>query len=692
MMDSIHNASDSLLTDFYQLTMAYGFWKSGLSDKESVFHLFFRRAPFGGNHVVSCGLENIISHIGALRFEPEDLEYLGSVTGNDGKPIFEEGFLTYLSELEFRCSIDSVPEGTIVFPLEPMIRIQGPIVQCQLLETPLLNLMNFPSLIATKAARIRQAARGDSVLEFGLRRAQGVDGAVTASRSAYIGGCDATSNVLAGKRFGIPVKGTIAHSWVMAFADETEAFRAYSKVMPNNCVLLVDTYSTIDGVEKAIQVGKELDEKGYRLSGIRLDSGDLADLSGKARDLLDNSGFPDVRIVASSDLDETIIRSLKARQASIDIWGVGTKLITAFDQPALDGVYKLSAIRTPGRDWEYKIKVSDQSAKATIPGIQQVRRYYRDDLYDGDVIYDLKTDLSAGCTLIDPSDTTGEKTIGPDVRYQDLLVPIYRQGKLVYELPTIEEIRQKVQTEIGSFHPSVMRLTNPDTYLVGNEKSLNELKAKLTLRAGVKKREKMRALILVDIQNDFSPTGAFPVPEGDQVVSVANNILDRFELVVATQDWHPPDHKSFAVHHDRNPGEIIMLNGIEQILWPVHCVQGSTGSEFIAGLNRKKMAKVFQKGLEREVDSYSGFFDNNHRHDTGLGDYLKEQGVNEVYIAGLALDFCVKFTALDAAALGFKTKVVVDASRAVNVNKGDGERAIAEMQAVGVEIVMSEDV
>jgi len=319
MMDSIHNASDSLLTDFYQLTMAYGFWKSGLSDKESVFHLFFRRAPFGGNHVVSCGLENIISHIGALRFEPEDLEYLGSVTGNDGKPIFEEGFLTYLSELEFRCSIDSVPEGTIVFPLEPMIRIQGPIVQCQLLETPLLNLMNFPSLIATKAARIRQAARGDSVLEFGLRRAQGVDGAVTASRSAYIGGCDATSNVLAGKRFGIPVKGTIAHSWVMAFADETEAFRAYSKVMPNNCVLLVDTYSTIDGVEKAIQVGKELDEKGYRLSGIRLDSGDLADLSGKARDLLDNSGFPDVRIVASSDLDETIIRSLKARQASIDI-------------------------------------------------------------------------------------------------------------------------------------------------------------------------------------------------------------------------------------------------------------------------------------------------------------------------------------------------------------------------------------
>ncbi len=486
MIDSTHNASNSLLTDFYQFTMACGFWKSGLVDKESVFHLFFRRAPFGGNHVISCGLENVINHIDALQFKPEDLEYLESIRGNDGKPLFEKGFLTYLSELEFRCNIDAVPEGTIVFPSEPMIRIEGPIVQCQLLETPLLNLMNFPSLIATKAARIRRAAQGDSVLEFGLRRAQGVDGAMTASRSAYIGGCDATSNVLAGKRFGIPVRGTIAHSWVMAFADETEAFRTYSKVMPNNCVLLVDTYSTIDGVEKAIQVGRELEEKGYRLSGIRLDSGDLADLSKKARDLLDNNGFPDVRIVASSDLDETIIQDLKARQARIDIWGVGTKLITAFDQPALDGVYKLSAIKTPGRDWEYKIKVSDQSAKATIPGIQQVRRYYREDLYDGDVIYDLKTDLSAGCTLIDPSESTRGKTIGPNARYKDLLVPIYRQGKLVYEIPTIEEIKQKVQEEIGSFHPSVMRLTNPHTYPVGNEKSLHELKTELTLQAGLR--------------------------------------------------------------------------------------------------------------------------------------------------------------------------------------------------------------
>ncbi|WP_089727010.1 nicotinate phosphoribosyltransferase [Candidatus Thiosymbion oneisti] len=490
MINPIDNASNSLLTDFYQLTMAYGFWKSGMADKESVFHLFFRQAPFNGNHTISCGLENVIHYINGLRFKSEDLEYLESIKGNDGNPLFDKGFLSYLSKLEFRCSMDAVPEGTIVFPLEPMIRMQGPIVQCQLLETPLLNLMNFPSLIATKAARIRRAAQGDPVLEFGLRRAQGVDGAMTASRSAYIGGCDATSNVLAGRRFGIPVRGTIAHSWVMAFADETEAFRTYSNAMPNNCVLLVDTYSTIAGVEKAIQVGKELEEKGYKLSGIRLDSGDLADLSIKARELLDKNGFPDTRIVASNDLDETSIRNLKAQQARIDIWGVGTRLITAFDQPALDGVYKLSAIRTPGKDWAYKIKISDQSAKSTTPGIQQVRRYYRDDLYDGDVIYDLKTDMSAGCTLIDPSDTSRQKKIGLNIRHKDLLVPIYRKGKLVYELPAIEEIKQKVQEEISAFHPTVMRLANPHTYPVGNEKSLNELKTKLVLQARLKTQEK----------------------------------------------------------------------------------------------------------------------------------------------------------------------------------------------------------
>jgi nicotinate phosphoribosyltransferase len=490
MIDSITNVSNSLLTDFYQITMAYGFWKSGRESRESVFHLFFRRAPFNGNYCIACGLENVISYIDTLRFKADDLEYLATIQGNDGKQMFEKEFLSYLAKLKFSCNIDAVPEGTIIFPLEPLIRIQGPIVQCQLLESPLLNLMNFPTLIATKAARICRAAHGDPVLEFGLRRAQGVDGAMTASRSAYIGGCNATSNVLAGKRFGIPVKGTIAHSWVMAFDDETDAFRTYAEAMPNNCVLLVDTYSTLEGVRKAIEVGKELEGKGYKLGGIRLDSGDLAYLSTRAREMMDAEGFSHVKIVASNDLDETIIQSLKLQQARIDIWGVGTKLVTGFDQPALDGVYKLSAVRTPGKVWEYKIKISEQTIKVTTPGIHQVRRFYREDLYVGDVIYDVKTDMSNGCVIIDPFDITRQKEIGSDVSFKDLLVPIYREGKQVYQLPGIEAIKQKVQLEIKSFHPTVMRLINPHTYPVGNEKSLNDLRTSLTLQARLKRQVK----------------------------------------------------------------------------------------------------------------------------------------------------------------------------------------------------------
>ncbi len=487
MIDSIDNVSNAILTDFYQLSMAYGFWKSGMDKKETVFHLFFRRAPFQGNYCISCGLENVISFIDTLHFSSEDLDYLSSLEGNDGKPLFEQGFLDYLSNLEFNCDIDAVPEGTVVFPLEPVIRIKGPVIQCQLLETPLLNLMNFPTLIATKAARICRAAQGDPVLEFGLRRAQGIDGAITASRSAFIGGCNATSNVLAGKRYGIPVRGTIAHSWVMAFDDELEAFETYSNIMPNDCVLLVDTYSTIDGIKKAIETGKKLKKKGYELGGIRLDSGDLAYLSTKAREMLDEAGFKDARIVASNDLDETIIQSLKFQQAKIDVWGVGTKLVTAYNQPALDGVYKLSAIRNPGGEWEYKIKISEQSVKVTTPGVHQVRRYIRDNQYIGDVIYDINTDMEEGCLMIDPFDMTRQKHIEAGVPHKDLLVPIYDKGVLVYHRPTILEIKEKVKQEIASFHPTIMRLINPHNYPVGNEKSLNDLKIDLTLKARKKK-------------------------------------------------------------------------------------------------------------------------------------------------------------------------------------------------------------
>src|SRR6266550_5632730 len=322
----------ALLTDLYQLTMAYGYWKSGRAEREAVFHLFFRKSPF------QC--------------TAEDAAFLGTLAGNDDRPLFERAFLEYLRTLRFTCAVDAIPEGTAVFPQEPLLRIQGPILQCQLLETALLNLINFQSLIATKAARVCLAARGEPVLEFGLRRAQGVDGALAASRAAYIGGCAATSNVLAAKLYGIPVRGTHAHSWVMSFDDEREAFRAYAEAMPNNCVFLVDTYDSLEGVRRAVEAGRLLRERGHEMVGIRLDSGDLAWLSVEARKILDEAGFPNAVIVASNDLDEHIIASLKEQGAMINVWGVGTKLVTA-DLAAVSCLVSLAcelALNELGRD------------------------------------------------------------------------------------------------------------------------------------------------------------------------------------------------------------------------------------------------------------------------------------------------------------------------------------------------------
>jgi nicotinate phosphoribosyltransferase len=369
-------SSLALLTDLYQLTMAYGYWRLGRADEEAVFHLFFRRPPFRGGYAIAAGLQPAIEYLTRLRFEADDLEYLATLTGNDGQPLFSGGFLEYLGGLRFTCELDAVPEGTAVFAHEPLLRVRGPILQCQLVETPLLNLLNFSTLIATKAARVCTAAEGEAVLEFGLRRGQGIDGALSAARASYLGGCAATSNVLAGKRYGIPVRGTHAHSWVMSFADEREAFAAYAEALPNNCVFLVDTYDTIEGVRRAIEAGVELRARGHELAGVRLDSGDLARLSQAARAMLDAAGFPAAVVVASNDLDEQEIAALRRGGARISVWGVGTRLVTAYDQPALGGVYKLAAIRRDASAaWEYRVKLSEDPIKVSNPGIQQVRRY-----------------------------------------------------------------------------------------------------------------------------------------------------------------------------------------------------------------------------------------------------------------------------------------------------------------------------
>jgi nicotinate phosphoribosyltransferase len=469
----------TLLTDLYQLTMAYGYWKKQMLEYEAIFHLSFRQQPFNGGYAITCGLSDAIDYLQHFEFRSDDLAYLAELKGPDGLPLFEPKFLDYLQTLHFACDIDAIPEGNVVFPHEPLLRVSGSLLQGQLFETALLNIFNFQTLIATKSARICLAARGSPVMEFGLRRAHGPDGALTASRAAYIGGCVGTSNVLAGKVFGIPVRGTHAHSWVMSFQTEYEAFQAYAEVMPGNCVFLVDTYDSIEGIRHAVEVGRRLRSIGKDLAGIRLDSGDLSYLSIVARGILDQAGFNATQIVASNDLDEHVIASLNEQGAMIDLWGVGTKLVTAFDQPALGGVYKLGAIRRENGPWQKKVKLSEQAVKVSNPGSLQVRRFEDQKEYLADMIYDELDGIPTERRIVDIADVTIQRKIPGSAEYRDLLVPIFRRGNLVYERPSIHQMRGLVQSELGRFYTGVKRLLNPHIYPVGLELGLYENKSGL---------------------------------------------------------------------------------------------------------------------------------------------------------------------------------------------------------------------
>jgi nicotinate phosphoribosyltransferase len=483
VLEHLYKTSLALLTDLYQITMAYGHWKSGTPGREGAFHVQFRDNPFGGGFAIACGLGPALELLRHLRFTPDDAAYLATLRGNDGQALFEPAFLDYLTRLEFNLDVDALPEGSVVFPHEPLVRVTGPILQAQLIETALLNLINFQTLIATKAARMVVAAHGEPVIEFGLRRAQGIDGGLSASRAAYIGGCESTSNVLAGKLLGIPVKGTHAHSWVMSFDDELQAFRAWAEAMPNNSVFLVDTYDTLDGVRHAVDVAKRLRERGHEIIGIRLDSGDLAYLSVQARRLLDESGFPNAAILASNELDEYVIASLKSQGARIGVWGVGTRLVTAYDQPALNGVYKLAAVRDPNGPWQPRLKLSEQAAKISIPGLLQVRRFVSQGEFVADAIFDTDLGIIDGCTIIDPMDLTRRKTLGAHMDHEDLLVPILRGNQLVYAPPPIEASRRRTAEQLAMFHAGIKRFVNPHRYPVGLESRLFELRTDLTLKA-----------------------------------------------------------------------------------------------------------------------------------------------------------------------------------------------------------------
>ncbi|MSQ81848.1 MAG: nicotinate phosphoribosyltransferase [Myxococcales bacterium] len=481
---ALYRPSLALLTDLYQLTMAQGWWHAGKHRDEAVFHLFFRKHPFGGAYAIAAGLQPALDYLANYRFDSVDIAYLAQVHDPAGDPLFCADFLTELGAAHFDCDVHAMPEGTVAFAHEPLLRVQGPLWMAALVETPLLNLLNFQTLIATKAARVAWAAQGEPVLEFGLRRAQGIDGALAASRAAHIGGAASTSNVLAGRLYGIPVRGTHAHSWVMSFDSEIESFRAYAASMPGNCVFLVDTFDTVQGVHHAIEIGRELQAMGKRMVGVRLDSGDLAYLGQKARQMLDDAGFADAAVVASNDLDETLIESLKHQDAKIAVWGVGTQLVTGGTQSALGGVYKLAAIRGSDGQWRHKVKLSEQAVKTSNPGILQVSRYTDGQTFVGDLIWDQLQPFPAQPLAVHPQDHTRRHPLGLAGHQRiDLLQPVMKAGEVVYSCPPLAQVREHAQQQLAGLHSSIKRLQNPHAYPAGLEQGLYHRKEEMILAA-----------------------------------------------------------------------------------------------------------------------------------------------------------------------------------------------------------------
>ncbi len=464
----------TLLTDLYQLTMGYGFYRNGKHEDEVVFDLFFRKNALI-TYSLAAGLEQAMDYLLNWHFDDEDIAYLRSLN------LFDEGFLDYLKNMRFTGDVYAVREGTPVFPGEPILTVKAPLIQAQFAETALLNIINHQTLIATKSSKICRATNGQGiVMEFGLRRAQAPDAGIYGARAAVIGGCSSTSNVIAGKMFDVPVAGTMAHSWVMDYPTEYEAFRAYADAYPDNCLLLVDTYDTLrSGVPNAIRVFKELQAAGHKPKGIRLDSGDLAYLSKKARKMMDEAGFPEAMICVSGDLDERSINSLLQQGAKIDSWGVGTRLITSEDLPALGGVYKLAAVVEKDGTYTPKIKLSDNTAKITNPAFKNLYRLYDKDngmaIADLITLHDEKVEEDKPLTLFHPIETWKEHEV-ENFRAEPLLYTIIKDGKLVYEFPKLMEIQKFSKGELAKFWEEYLRLDVPQLYKVDLSKKLHALK------------------------------------------------------------------------------------------------------------------------------------------------------------------------------------------------------------------------
>ena len=468
------------MTDFYELTMSAGYLEEGYQDKICVFDMFFRRVPDGGGFAIMAGLEQFIQAVDNLHFTQEDLDYLRS-TG-----VFSERFLEYLKDFRLHCNIWAIREGVPIFPHEPIVTVEGPTIECQLLETLLLVTFNHQCLIATKANRIVRAASGRPVMEFGARRAQGYDAAYYGARASYIGGCGSTSCVMAARDFGIPASGTMAHSWVQMFPSEYEAFKKYAELYPNACMLLVDTYSVLkSGVPNAIRVFDEvLKPMGKRPLGIRIDSGDIAYLSKKARRMLDEAGYPDCTICASNSLDEYLVRDLISQGARVDSFGIGENMITAKSDPVFGGVYKLAAVKNEDGSYQPKIKISESSEKLTIPGLKKVWRIFDGDgkaMADYITLYDEEVSTEHGITLFDPVETWKERTY-VNCTAQCISTPIYVQGKRVYESPSLQQIKSFCKEQLATLWDEVKRYENPHGYYVDLSQKLWDTRQEL-LRA-----------------------------------------------------------------------------------------------------------------------------------------------------------------------------------------------------------------
>ncbi|MGN0148884.1 MAG: nicotinate phosphoribosyltransferase [Clostridia bacterium] len=471
----MNNRNFTMLTDFYEFTMSNGFFSEGMADKIVYFDMFFRKIPDGGGFAIMAGVEQVIDYIKNLKFTDEDIEYLRS------KKIFKEEFLDYMSCFKFECDIWAIPEGTPIFPGEPILTVRGPAIQAQFIETMVLLTINHQSLIATKANRIVRAADGRTVMEFGSRRAQGADAAIAGARAAYIGGCEGTACAIADEIYGVPAMGTMAHSWIQMFDTEYEAFKAYARNYPNNCTLLIDTYNVLkSGVPNAIRVFDEvLKPMGCRPAGVRIDSGDITYLSKRCRKMLDEAGYADCKIVASNSLDESIIRDMLSQGAEIDIFGVGERLITSKSEPVFGGVYKLVAVENDTGCIIPKIKISENVAKITTPGFKQVYRLYsrKDSAAIADVItlFDETIDDSKSYEIFDPEHTWKRKEV-TDFYARPLLKPIFEKGKCVYKTPSLKVLREYCKMEIGGLWEEVKRFENPHRYYVDLSQELWEIK------------------------------------------------------------------------------------------------------------------------------------------------------------------------------------------------------------------------